>query len=160
MWRRSNSSCPSDASPPSARCRCSRASRIGIVQPAAAHVLHLGDLVDDLAERVEDEIGEHEIDDRPRAGHRRAARRGRRSRVRRSACRTAARGRTWRTARLVVLKLPPRSPMPSPITKMRGFARHLVRRALRAWPAMKVRSRRVRTQESGRQERRSLTPDR
>ena len=35
------------------------------LQPAAAHVLHLGDLVDDLADGVEDEIGEHEVDDRP-----------------------------------------------------------------------------------------------
>ena len=31
-------------------------------QPAAAHVLDLGDLVDDLADGVEDEVGEHEVD--------------------------------------------------------------------------------------------------
>ena len=67
-------------------------SRTGIFKPAARHVLHLGDLVDDLADRVEDEVGEHEVDDRPRAGHRRAARQARRSRARRSACRTAASG--------------------------------------------------------------------
>ncbi len=49
------------------------AQQDGHPQPAAAHVLHLGDLVDDLAERIVDEIDEHEIDDGPRAGHRRAA---------------------------------------------------------------------------------------
>ena len=43
------------------------------LEPAAAHVLDLGDLVDDLADGVEDEIGEHEVDHRPRAGHGRAA---------------------------------------------------------------------------------------
>ena len=42
------------------------------LQPAAAHVLHLGDLVNDLADRVENEVGEHEVDDRPRPGHGRA----------------------------------------------------------------------------------------
>ena len=40
------------------------------LQPAAAHVLHLGGLVDHLAEGVEDEIEEHEVDHRPGAGHR------------------------------------------------------------------------------------------
>src|SRR5438445_1509370 len=39
------------------------------LEPAAAHVLHLGDLVDDLAYGIEDEVGEHEVDDRPGAGH-------------------------------------------------------------------------------------------
>src|SRR3954451_18215973 len=39
------------------------------LQTAVAHVLHLGDLVDDLADGIEDEIGKHEIDDRPRARH-------------------------------------------------------------------------------------------
>ena len=41
----------------------------GHLEPAAAHVLDLGDLIDDLAHGIEDEIGEHEVDDRPRAGH-------------------------------------------------------------------------------------------
>ena len=34
-----------------------------------AHVLHLGDLIDNLAHGIEDEIGEHEIDDGARTGH-------------------------------------------------------------------------------------------
>ena len=41
--------------------------------PPAAHVLDFGDLVQDLAERVEDEVGEHEIDHRPGADHGRPA---------------------------------------------------------------------------------------
>ncbi len=41
-------------------------------EPAAAHVLDLGGLVDQLADGVEDEVDEHEVDDRARAGHRRA----------------------------------------------------------------------------------------
>ena len=41
-------------------------------QPAARHVAHLGDLVDDLAEGVEDEIGKHEVDHRAGASHCRA----------------------------------------------------------------------------------------
>ena len=49
-------------------------SRTGIFEPAARHVLHLGDLIDDLADGVENEVGEHEVDDRPRARHGRAAR--------------------------------------------------------------------------------------
>ena len=40
------------------------------LQPAAAHVLHLGDLVDDFARRIQHEIREHEIHDRPRPAHR------------------------------------------------------------------------------------------
>ena len=43
------------------------------LQPAARHVAHLGDLVDDLAEGVEDEVGKHEVDDGAGASHRRAA---------------------------------------------------------------------------------------
>src|SRR5207302_829977 len=39
------------------------------LDPAAAHVLHLGDLVKDLPRRIENEIRKHEIDDRPCAGH-------------------------------------------------------------------------------------------
>ena len=52
------------------------------LQPAAAHVLHLGDLVEDLADAVEDEVGEHEVDDGPacRSWPRRSP--GRRSRAR------------------------------------------------------------------------------
>ncbi len=42
-------------------------------EPPAAHVLHLGDLVQDFAERVEDEVGKHEVDHRPGADHRRPA---------------------------------------------------------------------------------------
>ncbi len=38
-------------------------------EPAVAHVADLGDLIDDLADGVEDEVGEHEIDDRAGAGH-------------------------------------------------------------------------------------------
>jgi hypothetical protein len=49
------------------------AQQDGHAQPAAAHVLHLGDLVDDLAERVVEEVDEHEVDDRARARHRRTA---------------------------------------------------------------------------------------
>ena len=45
------------------------AEQDGHREPAVAHVLDLGDLVDDLADGVEDEIGEHEVDDRARAGH-------------------------------------------------------------------------------------------
>src|ERR1051325_7392500 len=43
-------------------------------EPAAAHILDFGDLVDELACRIEQEICEHEIDDWSRAAHRRAAR--------------------------------------------------------------------------------------
>ena len=39
-------------------------------QSAAAHVLHLGDLVHDLTKRIVDEVDEHEVDDWPRSGHR------------------------------------------------------------------------------------------
>src|SRR5437899_8258351 len=39
------------------------------LEPAAAHVLNFGDLVDDLAGGVEDKIREHEIDHRARPGH-------------------------------------------------------------------------------------------
>ena len=45
------------------------AQQDGHREPAVAHVLDLGDLIDDLADGVEDEIGEHEVDDRSRAGH-------------------------------------------------------------------------------------------
>jgi hypothetical protein len=43
------------------------------LQTSATHVLHLGDLVDDLAESVIDEVDEHEVDHGPRARGRRAA---------------------------------------------------------------------------------------
>ncbi len=36
---------------------------------SARHVAHLGDLIENLAERIEEKIGEHEIDYRARAGH-------------------------------------------------------------------------------------------
>ena len=49
------------------------AQQDGHLEPAAAHVLNLGDLIDDLAHGIEHEIGEHEVDDRPGAGHGRAA---------------------------------------------------------------------------------------
>ena len=39
------------------------------LESAAAHVLHLRDLIEDLADAVEDEVGEHEIDDGSGAGH-------------------------------------------------------------------------------------------
>ena len=45
----------------------------GHLQATARHVLHLGDLVHDFADRVEDEVGKHEVDHRPRPRHRRAA---------------------------------------------------------------------------------------
>jgi hypothetical protein len=41
--------------------------------PAAAHILDLGGLVEQLANRVQDEIDEHKVDDRAGAGHRRAS---------------------------------------------------------------------------------------
>ena len=41
----------------------------GHSQPAVAHVADLGDLIDDLADGVEDEVGEHEVDNRASAGH-------------------------------------------------------------------------------------------
>ena len=46
----------------------------GHLESPAAHVLHLGDLVDDLADRIEHEVSEHEVHHGPRAGHRRAPR--------------------------------------------------------------------------------------
>src|SRR5262245_11738889 len=42
-------------------------------QSPTRHVLHLGDLVDDFANAVEAEIGEHKIDDWPSASHGRTA---------------------------------------------------------------------------------------
>src|SRR5436305_12630806 len=39
------------------------------LEPAAAHVLHLRYLVDDFADRVQDEVDEHEVDDGPRPRH-------------------------------------------------------------------------------------------
>ncbi len=45
------------------------AKQDGHLEPPAAHVLDLGDLIDDLAHGIEDEIGEHEVDDRACAGH-------------------------------------------------------------------------------------------
>src|SRR5438552_11464044 len=45
------------------------AQQEGHAQPATAHVLHFGDLIDDFTERVVDKVDEHEIDDRARAGH-------------------------------------------------------------------------------------------
>ena len=42
------------------------------LQPPGGHVLDLGHLVDHLAETIEREIEEHEIDHRARAGHGRA----------------------------------------------------------------------------------------
>jgi hypothetical protein len=41
----------------------------GHADPPAAHVLHLGNLVENLADRIENEVGEHEINDWPGAGH-------------------------------------------------------------------------------------------
>ena len=41
----------------------------GHFQTTAAHVLHFGYLVDQFAERIEDEVQEHEIHNRPRTGH-------------------------------------------------------------------------------------------
>src|SRR5262249_4875405 len=38
-------------------------------EAAAAHVLHLGNLIDQLTECIVDEIDEHEIDDGPRPRH-------------------------------------------------------------------------------------------
>ena len=91
------------------------------LQPAARHVLHLGDLVDDLADRIEDEVGEHEVDDRPRAGHRRAARPGP-TKPRSQIGVSHSRSGPYRSYRpVVVLKLPPRLPIPSPMTKIFGF---------------------------------------
>ncbi len=49
------------------------AQQDGHFDPPAAHVLHLGDLVQDLAERIEDEVGKHEVDDGAGADHCRAA---------------------------------------------------------------------------------------
>src|SRR5258708_6778385 len=40
------------------------------LQPAVTHVLHFGNLVEDLPDGVQDKVGEHEVDDGPRAGHR------------------------------------------------------------------------------------------
>ena len=90
------------------------------LQPAARHVLHLGDLVDDLADRVEDEVGEHEIDDRAacRSSPRRTARPTKpRSQIGVSQSRS---GPYSSYSPAVVLKLPPRLPMPSPMTKIAG----------------------------------------
>src|SRR5437870_4355957 len=39
------------------------------LQPAAAHVLHLGDLIDELSQAIEDEIDEHEIHHRTASSH-------------------------------------------------------------------------------------------
>ena len=93
------SSCRSGASPPSGRCRCSRAAG-----PASSAgrcdmycILAIWLTISPTPSRTKS--ANMKSIDRPRAGHRRAARRGRRSRARRSACRTAARGRTARTAR-------------------------------------------------------------
>ena len=47
------------------------AKQDGHLDPPAAHVLDFGDLVQDLSDRIEDEIGKHEVDDRPGADHRR-----------------------------------------------------------------------------------------
>src|SRR6516164_3571764 len=41
----------------------------GHVEPAARHVLHFGDLVDDFAGGIKDKVGEHEIDDGPGVSH-------------------------------------------------------------------------------------------
>ena len=43
------------------------------LQSAAAHVLHLGDLVDDLSKRVIDKVDEHEVDNRSCTCHRGSA---------------------------------------------------------------------------------------
>ena len=43
-------------------------------QTAARHVLHLSNLVYDLADRIEDEVGKHEIDDGSCSCHRGTAR--------------------------------------------------------------------------------------
>ena len=45
----------------------------GHLEPAARHVLHFGDLVDDFGKAVENKVGEHEVDHRPSSGHRGAA---------------------------------------------------------------------------------------
>ena len=44
------------------------------LDPSRRHVLNLGDLVDDLADAVEAEVGEHEINHWSRAGHGRPSR--------------------------------------------------------------------------------------
>ncbi len=49
------------------------AQQDGHLQTPAAHVLDFGDLIDDLAKRVVDEVDEHEVDHGPCAGHARAA---------------------------------------------------------------------------------------
>ena len=41
-------------------------------QPAAGHVVDLGRLVSDLVQREKEEVAEHDVDDRPHSGHRRA----------------------------------------------------------------------------------------
>ena len=43
------------------------------LQSPAAHVLHLGDLIDDLADRIQHEVGKHEVDHRPSPRHRSSA---------------------------------------------------------------------------------------
>ena len=43
------------------------------LQATAAHVLHFGNLVDDFTDRIEYEIGEHEIDNGSRSRHPRSA---------------------------------------------------------------------------------------
>src|SRR4051794_14266983 len=49
------------------------AQQQGHLQAAATHVLHLCDLVDDFAERVVDEVDEHEVYDGSGTRHRRTA---------------------------------------------------------------------------------------
>ena len=41
----------------------------GHLDAPAAHILHLGHLVDNLAHGVENKVDEHEVHNRPRAGH-------------------------------------------------------------------------------------------
>src|SRR5262249_52323185 len=59
------------------RCRVTDADAAtkqdGHPQPTAAHVLNFGELIDNLAESIIDEIDEHEIDDGPTSSHRGAA---------------------------------------------------------------------------------------
>src|SRR5262249_25505553 len=43
------------------------------LKPSAAHVLHLGNLIRNLTKRIQNEISEHEVDHRARAGHGRPA---------------------------------------------------------------------------------------
>jgi hypothetical protein len=91
------------------------------LQPATTHVLHLRDLVDDLPDRIQHEIREHEVDHRAGAGH---------------GCPTCqpdeppladggvaeSLGSVLVVEPRVVLKFPPRIPIPSPSTNIPGFA--------------------------------------